>query len=72
MNSTDTMQQVPVAARSPRGCNRSVMTMVTDREHHKLEGIAELEMRSLSSTARMLLLLGIERYEADTEQAARC
>lgn len=70
MDTAETMQAA-VAARAPRGCNRPVMTQVTDTERTKLEGIAELEMRSLSATTRMLILLGIEHYEAETERAGR-
>lgn len=71
MNTADTIAQPPVAARSPKGCNRSVMTMVTDQERHQLEDIAQLEMRSLSATARMLILRGIEQYNSDTATAAQ-
>ncbi|GHE20139.1 hypothetical protein [Halomonas urumqiensis] len=70
METAETMQ-ADVAARSPRGCNRPVMTQVTDTERSKLEGIAQLEMRSLSATIRMLILLGIQHYEADTEAASQ-
>ena len=70
METTETIQPA-VAARAPRGCNRPVMTQVTETERGKLEDIAQLEMRSLSATARMLILLGIDKYEADTEQAGR-
>lgn len=69
--SPDDTNQRPVVARSPRGCTAHVMTQITPQERQKLEDIAELEMRSLSSTARMLLLRGIEQYEAETEQASR-
>ncbi|MCT8469429.1 hypothetical protein KZO85_12620 [Chromohalobacter canadensis] len=62
----------PAVSRSPRGCTAQVMVQVTPLEREKLEAIAELEMRSLSSTARMLLIKGIEQYNAETEHAARC
>lgn len=61
----------PVAARSPRGCSVPLMTQITPDERAILEEIAELEMRSLSSTARMLLIRGIEQYKAETEKASR-
>ncbi|WP_155489496.1 hypothetical protein [Vibrio alginolyticus] len=70
MDTAETMNAA-VAARAPRGCNRPVMTQVTETERTTLEDIAQLEMRSLSSTARMLILLGIEKYEHDTEQAGQ-
>lgn len=70
MNNDDNSPR-PVVARSPRGCTAHVMTQVTPGERQKVEDIAELEMRSLSSTARMLLLKGIEQYEAEAEKASR-
>ncbi|MBD3895264.1 hypothetical protein IEI94_05305 [Halomonas sp. ML-15] len=70
MQPAETMNTA-VAARSPRGCSSPVMTQVTDTERAKLEDIAQLEMRSLSSTTRMLILMGIEKYEADTELAGQ-
>lgn len=66
MNTADTTPQPHVAARSPIGCNRPMMAMVTDHERHRIEGIAQLEMRSLSATIRMLVLRGLEQYEADS------
>lgn len=61
----------PTVSRAPKGCNRPVMTHLTETERQRLEGIAELEMRSLSATSRLLLLKGLEQYEAETEQTAR-
>lgn len=69
--STDDNSPRPVVSRSPRGCTAQVMVQITPQERGKVETIAELEMRSLSSTARMLLIKGLEQYEAETEQAAR-
>ncbi|SFT54821.1 hypothetical protein [Halomonas saccharevitans] len=69
--STDDNSPRPVVSRSPRGCTAHVMTQITPQERQKLEDIAELEMRSLSSTTRMLLIKGIEQYDAETEQASR-
>ncbi|MDT0501619.1 MULTISPECIES: hypothetical protein [unclassified Halomonas] len=69
--SNDDNRPRPVVSRSPRGCTAQVMVQVTPLEREKLEAIAELEMRSLSSTARMLLVKGIEQYDAETEKASR-
>lgn len=67
MSPDDTMRSVP--ARSPVGCNKPVMTQLTEAEREKVEHIAQLEMRSLSATARMLILRGIQQYEDDTHNA---
>lgn len=63
MNTTGTIA-APATRRSPNGCNRPVMTHLAENERVKLERIADIEMRSLSATVRMLLLRGIEQYEA--------
>lgn len=71
MSTADTTVQPHVAARSSKGRNRSVMALLTEKERHQLEDIAQLEMRSLSTTARMLMLRGIEQYEADIAAATQ-
>ncbi len=53
----------------PKGCTSTVLTRMTEDERADLERIAELEMRSLSATARMLLLRGIAQYDQDTLNA---
>ncbi|PAU76756.1 hypothetical protein [Halomonas salipaludis] len=72
MNTTETIR-TPAAAysRSPNGCSKQVMTQITPTEREKLKAIAELEMRSVSGTLRMLMLRGIEQYDADTEAAGQ-
>ncbi|MDI5921169.1 hypothetical protein QLQ86_10275 [Halomonas sp. LR5S13] len=70
MDTAETMQAA-VAARALRGCNLPLMAQVSVTERAKLEGIAQLEMRSLSATTRMLILLGIEHYEAETKRAGQ-
>ncbi|GAA0587453.1 hypothetical protein ACFQH5_16790 [Halomonas salifodinae] len=70
MRHPETIANQP-AKRAPAGCNRPVMTHLAEDEREQLEEIAELEMRSLSSTARMLLIRGIEQYKAETEKASR-
>ncbi|WP_431026161.1 hypothetical protein [Halomonas sp. H5] len=67
MSPEDTMRRA--ASRSPNGCSKQVMTQITPDERLKLEEIAELEMRSLSATVRMLMLRGIAQYEAETHAA---
>lgn len=72
MNTAETIRTPGAAySRSPNGCNQQVMTQITPEEREKLKAIAELEMRSVSATLRMLMLRGIEQYEADTEQAGQ-
>ncbi|SFU36388.1 hypothetical protein [Halomonas korlensis] len=68
MDTTETMPAA-VAARSPRGCNVPVMTQLTKDERRQVEGIAELEVRFLSATARMLLLRGMEQYQTESAVA---
>jgi|TARA_B100000446_G_scaffold72025_1_gene68258 hypothetical protein len=45
------------------------MAHVTEDEREELKRIAELEMRTLSATARMLMLRGIAEYDQDTLNA---
>ena len=45
------------------------MAHVTEGEREELKRIAELEMRTLSATARMLMLRGIAEYDQDTLNA---
>ncbi|UYF99358.1 hypothetical protein [Halomonas sp. GD1P12] len=54
---------------APKGCNSPVMTHITESERSDLERISELEVRSLSATARMLMLRGIAQYDDDTLNA---
>lgn len=69
MSPDETMRRA--VSRSPKGCSKQVMTQITPDERVKLEEIAKLEMRSLSSTLRMLMLRGIAQYESETEKASR-
>nr|WP_289111323.1 hypothetical protein [uncultured Halomonas sp.] len=54
---------------APKGCNCPIMAHVTEGEREELKRIAELEMRTLSATARMLMLRGIAEYDQDTLNA---
>lgn len=73
MNTSDTIRTPNAGySRSPNGCSQQVMTQITPDERERLKDIAELEMRSVSATLRMLMLRGIEQYDAETEHAARC
>ena len=67
MTTANTISPKPIYA--PKGCNSTVLTRMTEDERFDLERIAELEMRSLSATARMLLLRGIAQYDQDTLSA---
>lgn len=74
MNSTETIRsplRTPGAAysRSPNGCSKQVMTQITPDERDQLKAVAEMEMRSLSSTLRMLMLRGMQGYHDDTVNA---
>ncbi|MDF9433001.1 hypothetical protein [Chromohalobacter israelensis] len=72
MNTPDTIRNPHTGySRSPNGCSQQVMTQITPDERTRLKGIAELEMRSVSATLRMLMLRGIEQYDTETEHAAR-
>ncbi|SDG21999.1 hypothetical protein SAMN05216571_106147 [Onishia taeanensis] len=70
MSTADTIAN-PTISRAPRGCSRPVMTHLSEEERARLESLAQQEMRSLSATTRMLLLRGIEQYDAETEEAGR-
>ncbi|SFU79754.1 hypothetical protein [Halomonas korlensis] len=67
MATTETI--ITPVSRAPRGCNRPVMAHLTESERNELEGLAQREMRSLSATARMLLLRGIEQYQTESAVA---
>lgn len=71
MNTAETIRNPATAySRSPNGCSKQVMTQITPDEREKLKEIAELEMRSVSSTLRMLMLRGMQGYEDDTLAAS--
>nr|WP_289124409.1 hypothetical protein [uncultured Halomonas sp.] len=67
MTSPNAIAPKPIYA--PKGCTSTVLTRMTEDERADLERIAELEMRSLSATARMLMLRGIAEYDQDTLNA---
>ncbi|MFU1517552.1 hypothetical protein ACM25P_03370 [Vreelandella alkaliphila] len=64
MATANTIGPKPIYA--PKGCNKPIMTYLTDRERTSLERITQLEMRSMSATARMLMLRGIAQYDQET------
>lgn len=66
MATANTIAQKPLAAAA---CNSPIMTYLTEAERSNLERITQLEMRSLSATARMLMLRGIAQYDQDTLSA---
>ena len=55
---------------SPKGCNKPLMTHLTQPERRQLEQIASMEMRSLAATARLLIVQGMQQYQAATEAGA--
>lgn len=67
MATANTITPKPIYA--PKGCNCPIMVHVTESEREELKRLQELEMRSLSATARMLLLRGIAEYDQDTLNA---
>lgn len=70
MNPKETIRNSGGAySRSPNGCSQQVMTQITPDERERLKQIAELEMRSVSSTLRMLMLRGMQGYQDDTLSA---
>lgn len=48
--------------RAPAGCTRQVLMTLRPEEREQLERIADREGRSLSATARLLLLRGLEDW----------
>lgn len=66
MTTANTIAQKPLAAAA---CNSPIMTYLTEAERTNLERITQLEMRSMSATARMLMLRGIAQYDQDTLSA---
>lgn len=46
--------------RSPRGCNRPLMAHVTPEERATIDALAKRDERSVSATARLLILRGLE------------
>ncbi|AKX51732.1 hypothetical protein AKN92_09735 [Thiopseudomonas alkaliphila] len=49
---------------SPTGCNQPVMTHLTKAERAELEQLANAQMRSLSATARLLIVQGLQDSKA--------
>ncbi|MFS8152015.1 hypothetical protein [Vreelandella titanicae] len=67
MTTANTISPKPIYA--PKGCNCPIMAHITEDEREDVKRIAELEMRSLSATARMLMLRGIAEYDQETLSA---
>ena len=60
----------PRVSRSPNGCNaKPILVSLTQPERTEVEGIADIEQRSLSATCRMLMLKGLQAYKAETAAA---
>lgn len=70
MSTADTIAP-PATQRAPKGCNRPVMTHVTETERARLDALAHAEQRSLSATTRLLVLRGLEQLEAQPSAAPR-
>ncbi|WP_447529831.1 hypothetical protein [Vreelandella sp. TE19] len=46
--------------------NSQVLVKMTSAERAELEGIAEIEQRSLSAATRIMIQRGISQYKADS------
>lgn len=56
----------PRPSRSPNGCNgKPVMVALTPAERTEIETIASVECRSMSASARWLMLKGLAAYRKD-------
>lgn len=53
-------------SRAPTGCTRQVLMTLRPEERERLEVIADQEGRSLSSTARLLLLRGLKSWHGSS------
>ncbi len=63
MSQANTTAEPTSRSPSPRGCNKPLMTHLTPPERKQLEEIASQEMRSLSATARLLIVQGMQQYQ---------
>ncbi|GEK74211.1 MULTISPECIES: hypothetical protein [Halomonas] len=61
----------PTTQRAPKGCNRPVMTHVTQDERDRLDALATEQQRSLSATTRLLVLKGLAQLDAEAGAAGR-
>ncbi len=50
---------------APQGCKVPVLTHLTAKERSELDQLAAQEMRSLSSTMRMICLKGLAAHQAE-------
>ncbi|MCT8466995.1 hypothetical protein KZO85_00190 [Chromohalobacter canadensis] len=64
MSTVETMPGRALGYRSPNGCSKQVMTQITPDEQSELDEIATHENRSRSAMVRLLMLRGIEQYNA--------
>lgn len=67
MSTSKTSPKHQPATYSPPGCNHPVMTHLAKKESEQLRALAAKDMRSLSATARMLIIEGMERRNSVTE-----
>lgn len=65
MSNTKTSAAQPAVKYSPQGCSKPVMTHLTADERRRLDWLAKKDMRSLSATARMLIVQGLAAAEAE-------
>ena len=49
---------------SPRGCSVPLMTHLTPAERAQLVNMADQEARSMSAMARLLIVQGMQRHQA--------
>lgn len=55
--------------KQPIGNKVATMLMLSEEERANLNQISETEMRSVSATGRMILIMGMEQYAANTAKA---
>lgn len=66
---TDTTA-APRPSRAPNGCNATPLYLsLTPNERARVLAAAKRDARSISATARLLLLRGLERAEANADQS---
>ena len=61
MSTSKTSAASWTATYSPLGCNQPLMTHLTKGAREQIRKLAAEEMRSMSATARMLIIEGMER-----------
>lgn len=64
MTTNNRVSKHPSRSPSPRGCNVPLMTHLKPAERAQLEKLAASDSRSLSAMARVLIVQGMQRLQA--------